>query len=172
MVLEYYSKNKQKITMETIIFQAANPATTPAVKLNHTPGPWELEKQYSPNQDEYRTVKSKVHFWEIGRVFNENWNTMPKAGEVAKANATLIASAPKLLDATINAYIAVLEIQDNMWRINNQALYCQLLSAIADATGYSCEYVNNYYEDLRLEMKIYKVDRAEAEKRIASRPNQ
>jgi len=65
-------------------------------KTKHTPGPWKLNPQPNPNRPAYYTIYVKPggpetvdHICQVTNKMSEKW----------KANARLIAAAPKLLAA-------------------------------------------------------------------------
>lgn len=100
---------------------------------NFTPGPWELDV------DIIVSTKEKDGAWPI-------ICTMSRFNKDGEANAHLIATAPEGLAAAITAYKAILQIETNTWRVQNQTTYVLLRDFIAKATGRTSEEIQNEFE--------------------------
>lgn len=92
-------------------------------RRRHTSGPWECVRRTSPNPLDYHIFqKGGAH---VVTIFDEG------RGNVSRANAALIASAPELLDALI---WAVDQIEDSLDPDHQEALEaCK--ATIAKATA-------------------------------------
>ncbi len=88
----------------------------------HTPGPWRVA---IGSRLEIRGPKDEIG-WPVPVVYNAGLHT----DETAQANARLIAAAPELLAACIDA----LEVEEKMAQCPDSELAARLRAAIAKAT--------------------------------------
>lgn len=108
--------------------------------MSHTPGPWAIG---APNcNHDNQTVGIESDEWTVADVFGDVGGLM----EHRDANARLIAAAPDLLAACEAAYARMLQLPHAFFRAHSQPELCDLLQAIAKATGRDEQELQNEFE--------------------------
>jgi hypothetical protein len=121
------------------------------MKANHTKTEWKVSDQGANGTFISSGIGSESGA--VAKVFSPN--SIIKTDEEAKANALLIAAAPKGLQVAINMYVKILMTPSESWRIRNQEAYIELREFIADATGYSPQHVQEFYEQVMYDVKCH-----------------
>ncbi len=88
--------------------------------------------------------------------------------EESDANQLLIASAPQGLKVSIKTYVKLLMTPSDLWRAQNQDAYVDLREFIADATGNTSRYVQEFFEQVAYGVKFHNMS---IEESIANQVN-